>query len=61
MALLASNVLLFLNCGKSNEVLCRLELPPVDVDGVAEGLKGVKADADRQDDLPSCDLHFDAH
>lgn len=48
-------------CGKSDEVLRRFELPPVEVDGVTEGLKGVKADADRQIDLPSRCAHFDAH
>jgi len=48
-------------CGKSDEVLRRFELPSVDVDGVAEGLKGVKADADRQDDLPSRGPHVHAY
>jgi len=48
-------------CGKCDEVSCRFELPPVDVDGVAEGLKGVETDADRQDDLPSRGPHVDAH
>lgn len=34
--------------GKGNEIPGRLQFPAIDVDGIAEGLKGIKADAHGQ-------------
>jgi len=41
---------------ESQEVACRLDLAPINVDAVAEGLEGVEADADRQDDAQRRDV-----
>lgn len=51
-----------LECCQTAKVLVAVELAtsPVDVDGVAQGLEGVKADADGEDDLEAPGVHLDA-
>ena len=45
---------------KGHGVAGGLEVAPVDVDGVGEGLEGVEGDADGQDDLQGGGVHGDA-
>ena len=47
-------------CGKCDGVAGGLEVAPIDVDGVGEGLEGVEGDADGQDDLQGGGVHGDA-
>ena len=46
--------------GEGDGVSGGLEVAPVDVDGVGEGLEGVEGDADGQDDLQGGGVHGDA-
>ena len=45
---------------KGDGVTGGLEVAPIDVDGVGEGLEGVEGDADGQDDLQGGGVHGDA-
>ena len=45
---------------KGDGVAGGLEVAPIDVDGVGEGLEGVEGDADGQDDLQGGGVHGDA-
>ena len=45
---------------KGDGITGGLEVAPVDVDGVGEGLEGVEGDADRQDDLQGGGVHGNA-
>ena len=46
--------------GEGHGVTGGLEVAPIDVDGVGEGLEGVEGDADGQDDLQGGGVHGDA-
>ena len=47
-------------CRKVNQVPCGIQLSPVDVDRIAQRLKGVKADSDRKHNVEGRNMHRNA-